>query len=136
MISHCGSYFNFPSYWWGWVCFLNLLFCIQLVFYFSHRNPSIKNLRNVFNKISNILSVQMDTISFFCCSFLAAPRHVECLGQGSDPSQICDLSRSCSKASSLNHCAGLGIEPPSQWSQDAINSIMPQQELHNFTLIL
>ena len=35
----------------------------------------------------------------------------------------CHLSCSCSNAGSLTHCAGLGIEPASQHSRDAIYSV-------------
>ena len=52
--------------------------------------------------------------------FLAALRHLEFPGQGSDLSHICDLSCSCGNARSLTHCTGPGIEPASQHSQDAI----------------
>ena len=47
-------------------------------------------------------------------------------GQGSDPSQNCDLSHSYSNARSLTHCAGPGIEPASQHSQDTTNLVAPQ----------
>ena len=40
--------------------------------------------------------------------FLAAPWHMEFLGQGSDLSCSCDLDHSCSNARSLTHCAGQG----------------------------
>ena len=46
--------------------------------------------------------------------FLAALRHMEFPGQGSDLSCSCDLSCICSNARSLTHCAGPGIEPVSQ----------------------
>ena len=53
----------------------------------------------------------------FFSFFLAAPRHMKFLGQGSDLSCSCDLSHSCSDAGSLTHCAGLWIEPASQHSK-------------------
>ena len=40
----------------------------------------------------------------------------------SDPSCRCNLSHSCGNTGSLTHCAGLGIEPASQCSQDATES--------------
>ena len=61
-------------------------------------------------------------------------------GQGWDPSWSCNpswsnnlscscnLSQSCSKAGSLTYCAGPGIEPVSQSSQDTVNPALPQQE--------
>ena len=50
-------------------------------------------------------------------------------GQGSDPSYSCNLSHSCGNAGSLTHCAGLGMEPASQCTQDATNPVGPQREL-------
>ena len=50
-------------------------------------------------------------------------------GQGSDPSCSHDLSHSFGNVGSLIHCAGLGIEPATQHSQDATNPAAPQQEL-------
>ena len=61
---------------------------------------------------------------------------MEFLGQGSDPSHSCDLSCSSSSAGSLTHCAGLGIEPASQGSQDTANPIAPQWELLETSLSL
>ena len=52
-------------------------------------------------------------------SFLAAPQHVEFLGQGADVSHSYDLYQSCGTYGSLTHCAGQGIEPVSQRSRDA-----------------
>ena len=49
-----------------------------------------------------------------------------------DPSHICDLSHSCGNAGSLTHCAGPGIKPASQRSQDATDPVVPQQELLGF----
>ena len=54
------------------------------------------------------------------------PGHMEFLGQGSDLSYRCDLSHKCSNARSLTHCAGLGIEPVPQCSQDATIPTAPQ----------
>ena len=53
--------------------------------------------------------------------FLAAPQHMEFLGQGLDPTW--------GNAGSLSHCAGPGIGPSSQCSQDAANPAVPQREL-------
>ena len=41
----------------------------------------------------------------------------------------CNLSCSFGNARSLTNCAGPGIKPASQYSQDAANPIAPQQEL-------
>ena len=48
------------------------------------------------------------TFSFFS-SFSAAPQHVECRGQGSDPSRSVDLHHSCGNAGSLTHVLGWGL---------------------------
>ena len=66
---------------------------------------------------------------FFFFFFLAAPTHMEFPGQGSDPSHSLNLSLSCGTAGSLTHCAGPGIEPVSQHSQDTANPVVPQWEL-------
>ena len=50
-------------------------------------------------------------------------------GQGSDWSHRCDLSHGCGYARSLTHCAGPGIKPVSQHSQDTTNPVVPLQEL-------
>ena len=64
--------------------------------------------------------------SFF---FLAFLWHMQLPGQGSDLRHRCDLSLSCGNARSLTYCAGLGMEPVSQHSQDATYPIVPQGEL-------
>ena len=47
----------------------------------------------------------------------------------------CDLNHSCSNIGSLTHCAGPGIKPVSQSSQDATNPTVAQWELLNFFLM-
>ena len=64
------------------------------------------------------------------CSFVAALRHMEFPGQGSDLSRCCDLSCSFGNIGSLSHCAGPGIKPASQGSQDTAGPVTPQRELH------
>ena len=54
---------------------------------------------------------------------------MEFLGQGSDLSHSCDLSRSGGNAGSLNHCARPRMEPASQRSQDTADPVAPQQDL-------
>ena len=61
--------------------------------------------------------------------FLPTPWYTEFLDQGSDLSCSCNLNCSCSNAGSLTHCAGPGIEPASQSSQDATDPAVPQEEL-------
>ena len=61
---------------------------------------------------------------FFFPPFLATPQPMESQGQRSDPSHSPDPSRGCSNAGSLTHCAGPGIKPASQRSQDAANPIL------------
>ena len=61
---------------------------------------------------------------FFFSPFLASPQPMESQGQRSDPSHSPDPSRGCSNAGSLTHCAGPGIKPASQRSQDAANPIL------------
>ena len=58
-------------------------------------------------------------------SFLAAPRHMKFLLQGSDPNHSFQLSHSCGNGRSLTLCAGLGIKPASQHSQDASDPVAP-----------
>ena len=48
--------------------------------------------------------------------------------QGSDLTQSCKLSCSYSNIGSLTHCAGPGIKPASQPSQDTTDPVVPQQE--------
>ena len=66
--------------------------------------------------------------------FLAAPWHMEFLGQGSAPSCSCNLSHSCGNTGSLTHCIRPGIKPVSQCSQDTANPIAPPRELKNTAL--
>ena len=69
-------------------------------------------------------------ILFVCFfPFFTATWHMELPGQGSDPSHSRKLSHSCGNTGLLTHCAGLGIQPSSQCSQDAADLIAPQQEL-------
>ena len=51
------------------------------------------------------------------------------LGQGFGLSFSCGLSPSCGNMRSLTHCAGPGIEPASQHSQDVANPAAPQHRL-------
>ena len=53
-------------------------------------------------------------------------------GIRSEPSL--ELSHSCCNNECLTHCAGPGIEPVSQHSQDAANPILPLRSSDNFVL--
>ena len=66
--------------------------------------------------------------------FLATPRHMEFLDQGSYLSHSCDLYHSCSHARSLTHSARPRIEHASQFSRDTIDPFAPQRELWNVIL--
>ena len=66
---------------------------------------------------------------FFFLHFWPPWQPTDLLGQGSDLNCSCDLRQSCSNAGSLTHCAGPGIKPASQHSQDAADPAAPQQEL-------
>ena len=68
-------------------------------------------------------------------SFLAAPRHMEFLGQGSDLRHRCHLNHGCGSSGSLTHRVGPGIKPMSQCSQVATDPVVPQWELHSVSLI-
>ena len=59
-----------------------------------------------------------DRILLFVCLFLPSTWHMELLGQESDPSHSIHLRCSCDNIKSLTNCAGPGIEPASQHSQD------------------
>ena len=60
---------------------------------------------------------------------LAVPRHMEFLGQGSDPRRSCDIHWSCGNARSLTHYAGPGIEPASQCSRDILIPLRHSRDL-------
>ena len=100
--------------------------------------------KNQIRSHSEVLGVRMPTFTFrgsqnsppnlFCLLilfffFLAAPRPMEFLSQGSDLSLSCGLSRSCSNTRSLTQCAGPGIKPASQRSQDATGPGAPHWDL-------
>ena len=67
----------------------------------------------------------------FCSLFssMATRRPLELLGQRSDPSRSLHQSCSWGNNGSLTHCAGQGIEPAFQQSQDTTSPIVPQQKL-------
>ena len=56
--------------------------------------------------------------SYILFYFLATPQNMKLRGQGSDPNHSFELSHSSGNARSLTHCAGPGVEPTSQCSQD------------------
>ena len=75
-------------------------------------------------KRSDLLLLIVLFYFLFLFPFLAALRHMEFLGQGSDP------SRSCGNAGFLTYWAWPRVEPVSQHCQDATNSVAPQWEHH------
>ena len=88
----------------------------------------------LFTFVFSLLGLHFMDLSF---SFLASsPWHMEFPGQGSDPSHNCRLSPCCSNTRSLTPCAGLGIEPASQRSQDAADPIVPRRELLDLGVIV
>lgn len=70
---------------------------------------------------------QKDTLYPFF--FLAAPWHMESLGQGSGPSHSLHLDQSSGSASSLTQCPRSEIEPATQCPQDATDPVALEQEL-------
>ena len=72
------------------------------------------------------MSVDLPSSFFF---FLASPRHMEFLSQGSDTSHSCNLSYSFGNSGYLTHCAGQGIKPAPQCPQDVVDPVAPQGEL-------
>ena len=100
----------------------------------SHRQAPLKTSFYYGSKYSTLLGKKepelvLPTFLFFSPSFLAALRHMELLGQGSELSCSLELSHRCCDARFLMHCAGLGIELHPSASQDAANPIVPQWEL-------
>ena len=71
--------------------------------------------------------------AIFFPQFLATLWHMELLGQGSDPSQGCNLSLGCGNARSLTHCAGQGYQTrvPVLWRG---HPVAPQWELQAFAI--
>lgn len=65
-------------------------------------------------------------ILFFFSSFLAAPRHMEFPGQGSDSSRRCDPCLRHSNAGSSTHCTWPGIEPRSWRCRATADPGVPQ----------
>ena len=102
-----------------------------LHFYVNDNKIVTKNKNIIVYEVNISLFIYFPIHFLFVClfSFLAAPRHMEFMGQGSDPSHSHDLSHSCSNAGSLTHCGRPRIEPVTQHSQDSTDSIVPQEEL-------
>ena len=66
---------------------------------------------------------------FFFFSFLAALRHMEFPGQGSNLSRTVTQAAVVAMLDPLTLCAGPEIKPVSQCYRDTIDPIAPQQEL-------
>ena len=95
-----------------------------------HCSPNLPELLTV---TPNAITLPYYYYYFFL--FLAAPWHVEFLGQGSDPSCRCDLCCSCGNAGSFTHSAGPGTEPASQCCRDPADPVAPQWELPHCLLL-
>ena len=72
-------------------------------------------------------------LACFLFHFLAALRHMEFPGQGSDPSHSHGLGHSCGNARSLTHCVGPGIEPAIQHSK---RLLIPLHHSRNSSIML
>jgi len=70
-----------------------------------------------------------------CNAFLAAPQHIDFPGQGSGLSHSCHLHCSCDNAWSLTHWARARIQPVSQYSQDTMGPVEPEQALRYFYIV-
>ena len=94
---------------------------------------SLEPLLDFVGKTQSVVLVEFPlfTFSIFWGGGGGSPQAYEAPSPGirSDLSCSCDLSHSYGNAGSLTHCAGLGLEPTSQPSQDAANPVVPQQEL-------
>ena len=58
------------------------------------------------------------------------------LGQGSNPSRICDLCDSCSNSGPLTHCARSGIKPTASWILVRFVTTESQQKLPRFHFLM
>ena len=75
-------------------------------------------------------------LPIFFFSFLAAPRPMEFISQGSDLSHSHKLFYSWGNTGSLTHSAGAGIEPVSQCSRGTPDPDGPQQHSEFISLIV
>ena len=91
----------------------------------DHREVSVMSHRIA----SNIL------ILCLCYVLFCPPCDIRSSGKGSDPRCTCNLGCSCGNAGSLAQCAGPGMEPASQCTQDASDLIAPQREPLEASLI-
>ena len=68
---------------------------------------------------------------FSSLSFLAAPQHIELLGQGSDPAAVATYALAAAMPSPLTHGAGQGSWPYSfcPGCRDTADPVSPQLEL-------
>ena len=107
-------------------CSTNQYFIISVAEYYSR--AWIWHVYLSIHQLMDIWVVSFLFFLFFFFFFGCSKALWSSLGQGSDPSHRCDLSLSCVNARSLTRCAGLGIEPAFQCSQDAVYPVVPQQE--------
>ena len=71
------------------------------------------------------LGIGVPFFSVFCFFIFGCPEAYGVPGPGIRSSRSHDLSHSYGSAGSLAHCAGLGMEPATQHSQEATNSTVP-----------
>ena len=87
------------------------------------RRDNPEGLQTLLNDPRKTKTIPWLRIAILFFSFLAAPQHMESLGQGSDPSHSYDLRCSCSDTRSSTHCARLGIESASQHARRAEDTV-------------
>ena len=75
--------------------------------------------------------IQLYSKRIFVFPFLAAPPHMDFLGQGSDPSHSCNLSHSCCNARPLTHRACWALKLASQYTH-AVGLAATHWEIQSF----
>ena len=106
----CGSFYFFFSF----LC-VNIYYSISCNIMNNDVNVSLETLHQTLDFFLhfsyNIISYsQLFSKKIFFFSFLAAPQHMEFLGQGSNMSLSLDQSHSCSNTRSLTYRARPGIK--------------------------
>ena len=116
-------------------CFSDVIVCELIrIKRFSFKKKTKKN--QIYTLILYKLHFNFCMLTFyFSFSFLATLQHMKFLGQGSDPSQSCDLSHSSSNSRSFTHCAKREMEPQPSSPKMLLILVVPHQELHMWTFI-